>query len=64
MDFTCNGHHFAIKKSLKFRWNNTPLSESIRFRQPRIAQYLKEFIKNNPNQGSMDDYDPEENDYN
>ena len=49
---------------LTFRWNNTPLSEAIRFRRPRLAQYLKEFIKNNPDQGMMDEYEPEENDYN
>jgi len=48
----------------KDRWNNTPLSESIRFRRPRIAQYLKEFIKNNPNQGLVDEYDQDENDFN
>ena len=49
---------------LAFRWNNTPLSEAIRFRRPRLAQYLKEFVKNNPDQGMMDEYEPEENDYN
>ena len=47
-----------------FRWSNTPLSEAIRFRQPRIAQYLKEYIKNHPDQGLVNEYEPEEEDYN
>ena len=47
-----------------FRWNNTPLSESVRFRQPAIAKYLKEYIKDHPDQGLVDEYAPEEDDYN
>ena len=47
-----------------FRWNNTPLSEAIRFRQPRIAHYLKEYIKDHPNQGLHDEYAYDEEDYN
>jgi len=48
----------------KDRWSNTPLSEAIRFRQPRIANYLKEYIKHHPDQGLSDEYAPYENDYN
>ena len=33
------------------RWSNTPLSEALRFQHPRIAMYLKDFIKKNPTQG-------------
>ena len=33
------------------RWCNTPLSEALRFQYPRIAMYLKDFIKKNPAQG-------------
>jgi glutaminase len=48
----------------KDRWSNTPLSEAIRFRQPRIANFLKEYIKHHPYQGLSDEYAPYENDYN
>ena len=36
---------------MDFRWNQTPLSEAVRFGHPHIASYLRMFIKNNPNQG-------------
>jgi len=35
----------------KDRWSNTPLSEALRFQHPRIAIYLKDFMKKNPTQG-------------
>lgn len=35
----------------KDRWEQTPLSEAVRFHHIKVAQFLKEFINNNPNQG-------------
>ena len=35
----------------KDRWNQTPLSESIRFKHLRVGKYLKDFLDQNPNQG-------------
>ncbi len=33
------------------RWEQTPLSEAVRFRHIEVAQYLKDFISKHPNQG-------------
>ena len=32
------------------RWNQTPLSEAVRFGHLHIASYLRQFIDSNPNQ--------------
>jgi len=38
-------------KCLLKRWNQTPISEAVRFGHIQIASYLRDFILNNPNQG-------------
>lgn len=35
----------------KDRWEQTPLSEAVRFHHTKVAHYLKKFIDNNPDQG-------------
>ena len=35
----------------KDRWEQTPLSEAVRFHHIKVAQFLKDFIENNPDQG-------------
>ena len=37
--------------SFLLRWEQTPLSEAVRFKHLPVAQYLRDFILNNPDQG-------------
>ena len=54
----------------KDRWEQTPLSEAVRFQNIKVAQYLKDLIANNPDQGAdgrdafdgYDNSDEEDND--
>jgi ankyrin repeat protein len=44
-------HEAKVFPDPKDRWNQTPLSEAIRFRHLKVAQYLRNFIDLNPDQG-------------
>ena len=40
----------TTKSFIFHRWNQTPLSEAVRFGHLHIASYLRTFIDQNPNQ--------------
>ena len=44
----------------KDRWDQTPMSEAVRFKHVQVAKYLRDFIMENPNQGLEVYYDSNE----